>query len=263
VSAARRAVRAGLAASGRWVLDGVGQLGEWVTLWVQTNRVLARGAIAPRAAFRQMDALGVGSVPMACMTVTFSSMVLAFYTIDQFQRYGFTDYLGMLIGIGVWRELGPVLTAIVVAAREGSRISAEIASMKVTEQIDALRALATDPVEYLVVPRYIGALVGMPPLTFLASAVGVAGGYLVAAAKEVPREVYWNSVWSYVEPRFIVAGMVKALVFGAIIATISCRQGLATGHGAAAVGRSTTASVVLCVLAVHVADFGLALVFGG
>jgi phospholipid/cholesterol/gamma-HCH transport system permease protein len=251
------------AALGRWLLEGVRHLGEWVLLWLKTNDALSRGAIPRRPLLRQLDALGLGAVPLACLTVTFSAMVLAVYTIEQFKFYGFTDYLGMVLGIGVSRELGPVLTAIVVASRDGSRMAAELASMKVTEQIDALRSLGTDPIEYLVVPRYLGALIGVPMLTLLATASGMVGGYFVAAANDVPYDVYWHSVQRGVEMQYLLAGGVKALIFGAIIATVACRQGLAAGYGSAAVGRSTTASVVLCVLLVHVADFALALVFGG
>jgi len=258
----RRPLTGALALLGRQVLDRVELLGQWCLLWFQANRLVGCGRINGRHLIRQLDALGVGSIPMACLTVTFSSAVLAVYTIDQFKQYGFTDYIGRLIGMGVTRELGPVLTAIVVASREGSRMAAELASMKVTEQIDALRSLATDPVEYLVVPRYLGALLGLPALTTLASFAGICGGYLVAAAHAVPSDVYWSSVARGVQPAYILSGGIKALLFGAVIATVACRTGLSTGFGAAAVGRSVTASVVLCVLLVHIADFGLALVFG-
>ncbi len=188
-------------------------------------------------------------------------MVLALYTTSQFIEFGFTDYIGKLIGAGVVRELGPVLTAIVVASRQGSAFAAELATMKVTEQIDALRSLATDPVEHLVVPRYAATLVAMPLLTILAGLAGIIGGYLVAGAQGVPQEVYWGSVQRGVELNEYVSGLAKALVFGAVIAIVSCHQGLKAGHGAEAVGRSTTASVVLCVVLVHVADFAMALVF--
>lgn len=256
-------MKAPVAAVGAAILDDLAQVGSWVHLWRRVTRFIAQGRMSSEHCLRQLDQLGLGSVPMACMTVMFSAAVLAFYTIDQFKKFGFTDRLGSLIGTGVTRELGPVLTAIVVASREGSRITAELASMKVTEQIDALRALATDPVEYLVVPRYLGALIGLPMVTVVASVAGVLGGLAVAVLSRVPPEVYWDSVYAGVEPRFLVAGMVKALIFGALIALISCRHGLDTGHGAAAVGRATTAAVVVCVLVVHIADFGLALVFGG
>jgi phospholipid/cholesterol/gamma-HCH transport system permease protein len=251
------------AALGRFTAEVLGHIGDWTMLWLRVTDLLSRGQVSFRAFLRQLDALGVGSVPLACLTVTFSAMVLAVYSIDQFQYYGATDLLGRVVAMGVTRELAPVLTAIVVAAREGSRMASELGSMKVTEQIDALRALATDPVEHLVVPRYLSALVGMPMLTFLASVSAVGGGYIVAAAHNVPQEVYWHSAMRGVELQFLLTGQVKALIFGAIIAIVACRQGFATGHGSAAVGRSTTASVVLCILLVHIADFGLALFFGG
>ncbi len=246
---------------GEWVLAQLHSLGEWAGLWSATSLLLLRGRLSFRAVSKQIDLVGLGSLPLAAVTVTFSSMVLALYTTSQFIEFGFTDYIGKLIGAGVVRELGPVLTAIVVASRQGSAFAAELATMKVTEQIDALRSLATDPVEHLVVPRYAATLVAMPLLTILAGLAGIIGGYLVAGAQGVPQEVYWGSVQRGVELNEYVSGLAKALVFGAVIAIVSCHQGLKAGHGAEAVGRSTTASVVLCVVLVHVADFAMALVF--
>ncbi|MCC7494937.1 MAG: ABC transporter permease [Fimbriimonadaceae bacterium] len=240
---------------GSAVLGLLTVLGEWILLWLATTSLVLRGRIARRHLVHQLEAIFLGSLPLACLTVVFSSMVLALYTADQFIEYGFTDYIGKLIATGVARELGPVLTAIVVASREGSAIAAELGTMKVTEQVDALRALATDPVEYLIVPRYTATLIAMPLLTIAAGTAGVCGGYLVAGSKGIPQEVYWLSAARGVEMIDFTSGLAKALVFGALIAVVSCWQGLRTGHGSAAVGRSTTASVVLCVVLVHIADF--------
>lgn len=236
-------------------------LGSCVLLWGQTVRLVRAGRISLGATLRQADAVGVGSLPMAALTCVFTSAVLCLYVTDLFSRYGFNEFIGMLMGQVVVREMGPLLTAIVVASREGSRIAAELAAMKVTEQLDALRSLATDPVEYLVVPRYLGGLLAMPLLSLLSSMAGVAGAYPVAAARGVSSDVYWGSVMRGVSVSHVGGGLVKALLFGAIITIVASRTGLHTGFGAAAVGRSVTASVVLCILLVHIADFGLALVF--
>lgn len=252
-----------MALIGRAILTQLTLLGAWVELTRRSVRYLLVRRLEVPLFIRQIDQIGIGSIPMAALTVTFSSMVLALYTTAQFIEFGFQEYLGYLIGASVVRELGPVLTAIVVASRQGAAIAAELASMKVTEQIDALRSLATDPVEYLVVPRFAAALAAVPLLTVLASVAGITGGWLVAASFEIPREVFWGAVQRGVEAGHVLTGVIKALCFGAIISIVSCHQGLSAGYGAESVGRATTASVVLCVLLVHVADFCLALVFGG
>ncbi|HIE52001.1 MAG TPA: ABC transporter permease, partial [Armatimonadetes bacterium] len=164
--------------------------------------------------------------------------------------------------LSIVRELGPVLTAIVVAARSGSAIAAEIGTMKVTEQLDALRALATDPIEYLVVPRYLASLITLPLLTIMADVCGTMGGFVVAVGAGVSREIYLKSVLRLVKADHLLTGLVKAVVFGTLISIVGCQQGFRTGQGAAAVGRATTNSVVLCVVLVHIADYFLALIFG-
>ena len=248
-------------ATGRFVLERLERVGQWYELWRLATLLVLRGKMTRRQVIEQIESIGLGSLPLAALTVVFSSAVLALYSVDQFIDFGFTDYVGRLIGQGVVRELGPVLTAIVVASRQGSSCAAELATMQVTEQIEALRALATDPIEYLVVPRYVAMLVAMPCLTVVSGTAGVCAGYLVAHAKGVPQDAYWNSVTRGVDFHYYLAGLAKALVFGAVIAIVSCHQGLRPGHGAAAVGRATTASVVLCVVMVHMVDFVMALVF--
>lgn len=269
MSAWFRASLAGLpAALGRWwrggatgVMEGFGLVGEWAQLAWGVVLAVRHRRVDWRLTLQQVDLVGLGSLPMAAMTVTFSSMVLSIYTIDQMLEFGMTDYVGMLVGATIFRELGPVLTAIVVASRVGSAYGAEISSMKVTEQIDALRALATDPVEYLVVPRVVAGVLALPALALLASVAGVWGGFLIASANDVAREVYWSSVFRGADVVEFGLGLLKAAVFGGLIALISCHAGLTAGFGSAAVGRATTRAVVLCVLVVHIADFAMALLF--
>jgi phospholipid/cholesterol/gamma-HCH transport system permease protein len=188
-------------------------------------------------------------------------MVLAIYTAGELLETGTPDLVGGLIAVSIVRELGPVLTAIVVTAQAGSAIAAELGTMKVTEQIDALRALATDPVEYLVVPRYLAAMVSLPLATVVADLCGVLGGLAVSLCIGVGPEMYFDSVLRYTKLGYFLSGLVKAVVFGAIIALVGSYQGLRAGQGAAAVGRSTTRAVVLCILIVYVADYFLTLVF--
>lgn len=256
-----RFLTSALAGLGGYALTQAQLVGQWAMLWVQASRYVLKGALDRKQIIEQVAQIGVGSLVLAAITVTFSSMVLALYTTDQFIEYGFVDKVGFLISASIVREGGPVLVAIVVASREGSAIAAELASMKVTEQIDALRSLATDPVSHLVVPRYVAMLLAMPLLTILAGTAGVCGGYLIAHSHGVPTDVYWSSAARGVEMFDLFTGFIKALVFGAVVAIVSCHQGLTAGHGAEAVGRSTTASVVLCIVLVHFMDFALVTVF--
>jgi phospholipid/cholesterol/gamma-HCH transport system permease protein len=160
--------------------------------------------------------------------------------------------------------MGPVLTAVVVAARAGSAMAAEIGSMKVTEQVDALRALAVDPVQYLVVPRLVAAVVMLPAITILADVVGTAGGYIVAVINGVPGGSFMSSLQSFVDPGDVTKGLLKTVFFGATIAIVGCYEGLQTTGGATGVGRSTTRAVVLSIVLIYISNFFLAYVlFGG
>jgi len=247
---------------GQRTLEGVTFVGEATKLWCRATSLVLRGAIDWRNTLQQMELIGVNAAALVFLTVTFGGMVMAVYSVSEFQRFGATEYLGGLIGLSIVRELGPVLTAIVVAARSGSAIAAEIGTMKVTEQLDALRALATDPIEYLVVPRYLASLITLPLLTIMADVCGTMGGFVVAVGAGVSREIYLKSVLRLVKADHLLTGLVKAVVFGTLISIVGCQQGFRTGQGAAAVGRATTNSVVLCVVLVHIADYFLALIFG-
>lgn len=155
-------------------------IGEFSTILGRTVQYLARGAINLRDTLNQMAYIGVASLPIVLITVAFSGAVLSLYMSQLVVKWGIGSYTGGVVGISIVREIGPVLTAVVVAARSGSAIAAEIGSMKVTEQIDALRALAVSPVRYLVVPRLLAGIVMLPALAALADLVGTGGGYVVA-----------------------------------------------------------------------------------
>ncbi|HPP73620.1 MAG TPA: ABC transporter permease [Armatimonadota bacterium] len=224
-----------------------------------------RASIDVRETFNQMSAIGVASLPIVLVTVTFSGMVLALYSAQTLVTYGFAGTLvGGGIGLSIAREIGPVLTAVVVAARAGSAMAAEIGSMKVTEQVDALRALAVDPVQYLVVPRLVAAVIMLPVITVLADVVGTAGGYFVAVINGVPGGGFISSLQSFVEISDIINGLLKTLFFGATIAIVGCFEGLETRGGATGVGQSTTRAVVLSIVLIYILNFFLAyLLFGG
>jgi phospholipid/cholesterol/gamma-HCH transport system permease protein len=205
-----------------------------------------------------MVSAGVRSVPVAVVTATFTGMVLALQTGLTLERKmaGISSYLGGMVSISMLRELGPVLTALIVTGRVGSAMAAEIATMRVTEQIDALVTLATPPVRYLVVPRVLAMVAMLPLLTVFADAVGIAGGMLVAAIRfDQNPGLYLDNALSMVELGDLFSGLTKSLFFGFIIATVSCHKGFAAGGGAEGVGRATTSAVVLSSMAILIADY--------
>ncbi|HTE21257.1 MAG TPA: ABC transporter permease [Armatimonadota bacterium] len=233
--------------------------GELALLLFRVLGAVLRGKLLPRETLRQMSAIGVNSVPIALVTIAFSGMVLALHTANQLKRLGVESLIGGIVAVSMAREAAPVLTAIVVAARVGSAIAAELGTMAVTEQVDALRSLGVSPVEYLVVPRFLAAVLTLPILTLFANVAGIAGGYIVSVfGAGVHGPLFLNSARNLLQPSDVYLGLAKTFVFGAIIAVVGCSQGLRTSGGAAGVGRSTTAAVVTSIVLVYVADYFLA-----
>ncbi|MBA3714591.1 MAG: ABC transporter permease [Pyrinomonadaceae bacterium] len=231
---------------------------------VQETTLLAAGAA--RRLFRrpsyinemiqQMDAIGVGSLPIIILTGFFTGGVLALQSYPTLKYYGAQDQTGMLVATSMVRELGPVLTGLMIAGRVGSAISAELGSMVVSQQIDAMRALGTDPVRKLVAPRLIALLVTMPLLTLIADAVGIGGGWIVSSQLfGITSSAFSSAVWRGLTTEDVFGGFVKSFVFAFIIGAISCRQGLKTEGGTVGVGRSTTTAVVASSIVLIVADF--------
>lgn len=239
-------------------------IGDGSILLARAISSVAKGAIDLRDTINQMAYIGVASLPIVLITVAFSGAVMALYLSQIVVRWGLGSFTGGVVGISIVREIAPVLTAVVVAARAGSAIAAELGSMKVTEQIDALRALAVSPVQYLVVPRLVAAIIMLPILTVLADVVGTAGGYLVAIANGVAGGGFMSTLKSQVVPYDVTMGLVKTLFFAAVIVTVGAQQGLQTTGGATGVGRSTTNSVVISIVIIYILNFFLAYVmFGG
>lgn len=240
-------------------------IGENGVLFGQTLRFLAAGVLGGVETIRQMSLIGVNSLPIALVTTAFSAAVLSLQSSVQSVKFGLGSYVGGLVSLSVAREVGPVLTGVVVAARVGSAIAAELGTMKVTEQVDALRSLAVHPVEYLVVPRFLACVLMLPVLTMYADAIGVVAGYVVAVTVGVSPGGYLSSATSssFIGPSDVGLGLVKTLVFGAIIALVGCQQGLRTRGGAAGVGRATTSAVVLSVMLVYISNYFLSdMMFG-
>lgn len=258
---ARPEVLSPVAALGRAVLHGLEQTGRAVLMLLAALRWLARGRLEFRETVAQLNKIGVESVPLVLVTGLFSGMVLAYQTSRQLLGYGFQGLAGGLVGLSMAREAAPVFTAISAAGRVGAGMAAEIGAMAVTEQVDALRVLATDPVRYLVLPRLLAAGIAMPGLTMFANIVGSLGGYMVATSLGITSGSYISSLQRMVWPYDVVAGLVKAFFFGLIIAGVGCFRGLHATGGADGVGRATTGAVVSAIVLILVFNLFLNLIF--
>ena len=212
--------------------------------------------------YRQMDDIGVGSLPIVTLTGLFMGLVLALQSIVELRNIGATNYIGRAIGTTVIRELGPVLSSMMVAARAGSAIAAELASMMIGEQIDALRAEGSDPIKKLVEPRLVACAVMMPILTIICDLVAFAGGWLVAHfVVQISSFFYWDSVMEVLTPAFIWGGLIKSFTFGGVIGIVACYSGMRTALGASGVGEATTRAVVLASISILALDFLLTKIF--
>ncbi len=211
---------------------------------------------------RQMDAIGVGSLPIVALTGIFMGLVLAMQGIVELRNIGATSYIGRAIGTTVIRELGPVLSAMMVAARAGSAIAAELASMAIGEQIDALRAEGSDPIKKLVEPRLVACTLAMPLLTMICDFVAFVGGWIIAVQiVQVSSFFYWDSVFEVLTPAFVWGGVLKSLTFGFVIGIVSCYCGIHTPTGSAGVGVATTRSVVISSISILALDFLLTKIY--
>ena len=211
-----------------------------------------------REIIMQMDSIGVGSLMIISLTGAFTGSILALQTSATLKTFGATAVTGALVMTSLVREMGPVLASLMIAGRVGSSIAAELGSMVVSDQVDAMRALGTDPVKKLVWPRLLALLVMTPALTLVADIVGALGGWLVATSlMNVASSVYINAAKNALTYNDIVGGILKPVVFGFIIAIVSCRAGLRTRGGTVGVGRSTTQAVVLSDILILAADFFL------
>lgn len=211
--------------------------------------------------FSQAFFLGVQSTVIVLLTSLFTGMVVSFESAQNAVNYGVSNLVGGAVAFTVSRELGPMLSAVVVAGRAGAAIAAELGSMVVTEQIEALESLGLSPVRMLVVPRLVAMIIMMPVLTILADVVAIVGGAWLAHVKAgIPYDTFIESVRTYSHFEEFNKGLVKAVVFGAIIVLIGCYQGLTTSGGAAGVGRSTTGAVVLAIILIFISNFMMSLV---
>jgi phospholipid/cholesterol/gamma-HCH transport system permease protein len=247
-----------LEALGRMVLRLFEELGRFFQMLGRTAGWSIRPPYDIPELFRQMVRVGVDSIPVVFLTTLFTGMVMALQTFNGFARFHAESLVGSVVALSLTRELSPVLTALMVTGRVGSAMAAELGTMRVTEQIDALTALGTEPVQYLVVPRVTASIAMMPLLVMLGDAVGMYGGYLVAVQLMGANPVtYVENSFQFLEVSDVTSGIVKAAVFGLIFSLVACVRGYYTEGGAEGVGRSTTRAVVSGSLAVLFADFFL------
>lgn len=211
-----------------------------------------------RETINQMAFVGVASVPIVALTAFFSGAVLSLYLSSFLSQYGASAFVGATVGLTVTREVGPVIAGIAVAARCGSAMSAQIGSMAVTEQIDALKMLSVHPTNYLVMPRVVAGITMLPVLALVSMYSGIAGGWIIAVIQGVPSGTFRTSLVQYVTVHDFMGGMVKAPVFGLIITIVACQQGMRTKYGAVGVGNATTNSVVIGMVLVYIANFLIA-----
>lgn len=239
-----------------WAKDAVLEIQEYVRLIAAVGRALVTPPIYYRDIIEQFDSIGIGSLTVVLLAGLFTGMVLALnsgFTLDQF---GARSMVGRLVSASMVKELGPVLTGLMVSGRVGSGIAAELGSMMVTDQIAALRALGTDPVRKLVVPRVLAGLLMVPLLTVLSVAIGIVGGWLVTVLQfHVASTVYWTSVKQGLYIQDVWMGIIKPFFLGFTIVTIGCHVGMRTTGGTQGVGNATKLAVVASSVAVIAVDF--------
>ncbi len=247
-----------LTAVGARVIAFFTYIGEIVVLGAETFTSIVRHKIRWRIFLEQVVEMGLRSQSVVVITGAFTGAVFAAQTFFQFNKLGMGSAVGAVVSVSICRELGPVLTALMVTGRVGASMSAEIGTMKVTEQIDALRALAVHPIDYLVVPRALAMMVSMPLLVAECVGVGIAAGYFVAIGLlEVNGTYYVANMVRWTQLRDIVMALAKAFCFALLIVFISCHKGLTTREGAVGVGKATTEAVVDSSLAILIFNFFL------
>ncbi len=246
------------ASVGEPVLGFFEAIGEYTFFTLRTLRLLVRGRIHWRNTLAQMAFIGVDSLPIALLTAASVGMVFTLETANEFIHYGATSVIGGAAALTIVRELGPTLTGVVFAGRVSAAIAAELGTMKVTEQIDALVSLASDPLRFLVLPRLLACVTMLPLLAFLSDVAGIVGGYCIAVyLKGVSPAVYTESVRSLIGPDDVAKGLLKAAIFGLVVAIVGSHKGMNTRGGAEGVGAATTSAVVISLITIFISNYFL------
>lgn len=240
----------------QYIRASLHSLGSYALLLRAVFNDIRKDGIPLQETSRQIIVIGRDSVAIVLLTAIFSGMVLAIQTAYGLERFGAKNYIGNVVGLGLVRELGPVLTAVMLCGRIGASIAAEIGSMVVTEQVDAIRALGANPVRKLVTPKVVAAVISLPLLVIFSDVVGILGGQLVAVY-ELGQSAhrYQEGIFYTIIIRDVLDGLIKACLFGFLLVTISCHYGLQTSGGTEGVGKTTTAAAVTSSVVVFISNF--------
>lgn len=233
-------------------------LGECLLLLWDALRKLFVPPFEWRETLGQMAFIGVSSLPIVLLTCFFSGAVLSLYLAAFLTKYSASEFLGATIGLSGTREIVPVLAGITVAARCGSAMAAQIGTMAVTEQLDALEMISVPPSRYLALPRLAAGAIMLPALTLLGIYADVIGAYVISVAQGIPGQTFLHGLQQFTDTHDLYGGLIKAPVFGIIIALVACQQGFRTKGGAVGVGKATTNTVVLSIVLIYISDFILA-----
>ncbi len=243
---------------GRTAIAFLEELGSLALFIVHTLSWLVRPPIFLRQLFKQMEFIGVRSSSVVLLTGMFTGMVSALQTHYGFKLFGAEALVGSTTALGLLRELGPVLAALMVTARAGSAMTAEIGTMRVTEQIDALTVMAVNPYQYLIIPRILAGIIMMPMLTVIFDSIGIIGSYFVGVELlDIDKGIFMARIVEYVDYHDLFTGLIKAAFFGAILSIVGCYKGFNTTGGAEGVGKATTNSVVISSVSILIADYFL------
>ncbi len=243
---------------GKRILSSVEELGKIITLFFSVLLWMFRPPLKAKNIFKQMEFVGVRSIVVVVLTGCFTGMVMTLQSYHGFRLFGAESMVSSAVALGMTRELGPVLTALMVTARAGSAMAAEIGTMKVTEQIDALYVMAANPVKHLIVPRVIAGVSMVPLLTVISDFVGIIGGYFVGVILlDINSGIFIKNMTDHVQESDIFNGLIKAACFGLILTLVGCYKGFNTRGGAEGVGRATTEAVVLASISILVSDYFL------
>ncbi len=244
--------------AGRPFIIVVEEFGRIVLLLLSTIAWMFRPPFRYQVVLKQMEFVGVNSVTVVLITGTFTGMVIALQTYYGFRMFGGESLVGSTLTLAITRELGPVFTALMVTGRAGSAMAAEIGTMKVTEQIDALYAMSVNPIQYLIMPRILAGICMLPVLTIVADFIGIVGGYFVGVELlNINSGMFMAKIIEIVELDDIFNGLIKSAFFGLILSLVGCYKGFYATGGAEGVGRATTQSVVISSVAIFISDYFL------
>jgi phospholipid/cholesterol/gamma-HCH transport system permease protein len=243
-------------AIGKLVLHLTEEAGRIASLFWRTVRGIVRRPLHLRLLFAQMAEVGAHSLPVVLITALATGAVLCQQSVAGFRRFGAESLVGGVVALSMTRELGPIISGLMVAGRVGSAMAAELGTMRVTEQIDALYTLATDPVKYLILPRFLAGMLMLPILLAFADGIGIFGGYIVGVqVLGINGSLYMKTTYDLLTLKDLFSGFFKSAVFGAIIALIGCYQGFYTRGGAEGVGQATTKAVVGASMSILISDY--------